>query len=304
MIHYIHHQNIDRVKWDKLIDKAVNRNYYAYSWFLDLVCERWDGLVEDDYISVMPVTKGKKLFLDYVFQPMFAQQLGIFSVHPLSQAGIEAFLQVLASKFSYIELNLNYDNHYSYDGFSHREMHNYEISLAKPYADLRKYFSENAKRNIKKGKEHGLYIEKSAEPADTISMFQKNKGHLYPNIKSINYKTLQKLMQSLLAKNMAEVWYVKNKDGMVMAGAFFLMFEGRIIFLFSGRKEEAKDNKAMFFLFDRIIADYSGRNIVLDCAGSNDPGVARFYYSFGADLKKYQRIKRNGLPFFIKWLKK
>jgi hypothetical protein len=304
MIHYIHHKNIDLVKWDALIGTALNKNYYAYSWYLDLVCEGWDALVEGDYISAMPVTKGKKLFLDYIFQPMFAQQLGVFSVHPLSQVDIDAFLKLLALEFSYIELNLNYDNHYSYDAFSHREMHNYELSLGKPYPDLRKYFSENAKRNIKKAQEHGLYIEKSTEPGETISMFQKNKGHLYPNIKSRNYKTLQKLMKSLMAKNMAEIWYVKDKDGIVMSGAFFLMFEGRIIFLFSGRKEEAKDNKAMFFLFDRIIADYSGKNIVLDCAGSNDPGVARFYDSFGAELKKYQQIKRNSLPFFIKWLKK
>jgi hypothetical protein len=304
MIYYIHHQHIDREKWDALIDKAVNRNYYAYSWYLDLVCGGWDALVEDDYISGMPVTKGRKMLIDYVYPPMFAQQLGVFSIKPLSQYLLNSFLQSLSRKFDYVELNLNYSNQYSGEDFSRKEMLNYELSLSKSYQEARKYFSENTRRNIKKSQEAGLYIEKSRETLPSIEMFRKNKGHIYANIKDRNYETLRLLMDSLMAKEMGEIWHVKDSRGQIMAGAFFLIFEGRIIFLFSGRKDEAKDNKAMFFLFDKVIAEYSGKNMVLDFAGSNDPGVARFYYSFGAEEKKYQRIKRNKLPFFIKWLKK
>jgi hypothetical protein len=60
----------------------------------------------------------------------------------------------------------------------------------------------------------------------------------------------------------------------------------------------------MYFLCNSIFEEYSGRNIIFDFDGTNDPGLGNFYKSFGAEEKKYLRIKRNNLPFFIKWLKK
>jgi hypothetical protein len=304
MIRYIKQRDINRIKWDALIDKAVNRNYYAYSWFLDLVCEQWDALVEDDYISVMPVNKGRKFFLQYVYQPMFAQQLGVFSVKPPSQSLVQSFLQILASKFRYIEMNLNYGNVYMYEGFSQKEMLNYEIKLNDFFPAIRMRYKLDTRWQVKKSLTYNLHIEKSKDILTTINMFKENKGHIYPNIKQKNYNVLQRLMESLILDNKAEVWYVKNKQGHIMAGAFFLMFEGRIIFSFSGRNEEARNAKAMYFLCNRVFEEYSGKDIVFDFAGSNDPGVGNFYKSFGAEEKKYLSIKRNNLPFFIRWLKR
>jgi hypothetical protein len=304
MIHYIKHKNIDRVKWDTLIDKALNRNCYAYSWYLDLVCEGWDGLVEDDYISVMPVPIGRKMFVDYVYQPMSAQQLGVFSRNEITQTLVESFLKIISERFNYIELNLNYGNVYSFTGFSQKEMINYELNLNDLYSVIRMKFKYNTRWQIKEILKTNLHIEKSKDVLTTINMFKENKGHIYTNIKQRNYDTLQKLMESLILMNKAEAWYVKDESGKVMAGAFFLMFEGRIIFLFSGRTEEARNNKSMYFMINSIIEEYSGKNMIFDFVGSNDPGVGHFYKSFGAEEKKYLRIKKNTLPFFIRWLKK
>jgi hypothetical protein len=304
MIHYIHHTNIDRVKWDALIDKALNRNHYAYSWYLDLVCPEWDALVEDDYISVMPVTKGKRIFVDYIFQPMQAQQLGVFSINKITQPLVESFLRIISARFNYIELNLNYENFFSFEGFSQKEMINYEINLNDAYPELRMKFKLDTRWQVKKALKNNLHIEKNNDVLTTINMFKENKGHIYTNIKQKDYNTIQKLMESLMSKNKAEVWYVKDEAGTVLAGAFFLIFEGRIIFLFSGSTEEARKKKAVYFLCNSVIEEYSGKNIIFDFAGSSDPGVGNFYKSFGAEEKKYLRLKKNTSPFFIKWLKK
>jgi hypothetical protein len=304
MIHYIKHKNIDRVKWDSLIDRALNRNYYAYSWYLDLVCPGWDGLVEDDYISVMPVTKGRKMFLNYVYQPMFAQQLGVFSINKISHSLVESFLKIISEKFNYIELNLNYDNVFSFEGFSQKEMINYEVNLNDLYSEIRMRYKLDTRWQVKKALKNNLHIEKNKDIFTAINMFRQNKGHIYTNIKQKNYDTVKMLMESLILKNKAEVWYVKDASGKTLAGAFFLMFEGRIIYLFTGRTEEARNYKAVYFLCNNILEAYSGKNIIFDFAGSSDPGVGNFYKSFGSEEKKYLRIKRNTLPFFIKWLKK
>ena len=39
----------------------------------------WDALVEDDYVSVMPLPYRKKMGVTYIFPPTMTQQLGVFS---------------------------------------------------------------------------------------------------------------------------------------------------------------------------------------------------------------------------------
>jgi hypothetical protein len=304
MIQYIEQKNINRIKWDALIDKALNRRICAYSWYLDLICKEWDAVIEDDYISVMPVTKGRKFFITYLYQPVCAQQLGIFSSREITSSLVDSFLKTISDKFNYIDISLNYDNVCSFEGFSRKEMINYELKLNDPYPDIRMRFKLDTRWQVKKSFTYNLHIEKSKDILTTISMFKKNKGHIYANIKQRDYDILQRFMETLIMMNKAEVWYVKDEQNIIMAGAFFLIFEGQIVFLFSGRTEEARKNKAMYFLCNKIIEEYSGRNITFDFAGSNDPGVGNFYKSFGAEEKKYFRVRKNTLPFFLKWLKK
>ncbi len=304
MINYIKHKDIDRIKWDALIDRALNKNIYVYTWYLDLVCAGWDAMIEDDYVSVMPVTKGRKFFFNYVYQPMFTQQLGVFSDKVITQSLVDSFLKLLIKKFNYIELNLNYSNIYVYEGFTYKEMINYEIDLNKSFLEIKKGYKLDNRWQVKKSHLNNLSIEKTKEVLPTIVMFQKNKGHIYTNIKQKNYDTLQKLTSSLIQQNKAEVWHVIDEKGTVLVGAFFFIFQDRIVFSFSGRTEEARDKKAMYFLCDNVLEEYSGKNILFDFAGSNDPGVGNFYKSFGAEEKKYLRITRNNLPFYIKWLKR
>ena len=108
MIQYLQHNQINLKKWDTTI--AECGNIYAYSWYLDIVHPGWDALVEDDYQSVMPLTGGKKFGVNYLFQPYFAQQLGVFSKQPLSPEKTETFLKAIPSKYRFVEIRLNESN--------------------------------------------------------------------------------------------------------------------------------------------------------------------------------------------------
>lgn len=79
MITYLTHNQIDKQRWDDCIKQSPNGNVYALSWYLDIVHPRWEALVEDDYVSVMPLTGNRKCGISYPFQPFFVQQLGVFS---------------------------------------------------------------------------------------------------------------------------------------------------------------------------------------------------------------------------------
>ncbi len=85
MIHYQENYQLNKQKWDACIAKSFNGIIYAYSWYLDIVSPGWKGLVEDDYISVMPLCSRKKIGISYLFQPFFTQQHGVFSTAKLTE---------------------------------------------------------------------------------------------------------------------------------------------------------------------------------------------------------------------------
>jgi hypothetical protein len=92
---------------------------------------------------------------------------------------------------------------------------------------------------------------------------------------------------------------VLDKNGKLIAGAFFVDANGKVIFLFSGMAKEGKEAGAMYFLVDQFIVHNANSNLVLDFEGSNDPGLARFYRGFGAKECVYLQARCNRLPWPI-----
>jgi hypothetical protein len=300
MIQYFKHEDIDKTKWDNCIDNSINNLIYAYSWYLDLVCEDWDALVEDDYISVFPLTFSTKAGISYLHQPPFCQQLGIFSTRNLSAQRISSFLRNIPHHFKLIEINLNKFNRIEDNSFITKLMRNYELDLISDYRQIFRAYSDNHRRNIEKAKESGLVFQKGIIPELVIELFRKNKGDVRKLYNGRIYRKLQRLIYELIHKGRAEVWGVRNQNNELLAGACFLITANRIIFLFSGRDNKAKEKGAMHLLIDECILQFSGRQMIFDFEGSNDEGLGRFYAGFGAKATMYLQLYINRLPFMYK----
>ena len=67
MIRYLKNHEINTEKWDECIMNAFNGIVYAYSWYLDIVHETWDALIEGDYERVMPLPVSEKCGVSYIF---------------------------------------------------------------------------------------------------------------------------------------------------------------------------------------------------------------------------------------------
>ena len=148
-IQYLKHNQIDISKWDECISRSKNRLVYAQSWYLDLVCSDWDALVADNYKAVMPLTHGLKYGINYLYQPFFSQQLGVFSTSEPNKQMLEAFIKAIPAKFRFIDINLNKANNFNLEGFQIRKNINIELKLNKPYDEITSGYSNNTKRNIK-----------------------------------------------------------------------------------------------------------------------------------------------------------
>lgn len=298
-INYLDNSEIDKKKWDECIKKSFNGIIYAYSWYLDIVCEDWAALVDDDYLRVFPLPIKYKYGVHLVYQPFFTQQLGVISQNILTQEVVEKFLLAIPKRFKYIELNLNTLNKVDASKYKVRACLNHELDLINSYENIHKKYAENLKRNLKKAEQSGLFINPNTKPDEIIRLFKLNKGKQLSHLRENDYITLHRLIYAAIGKGVAKIYAVYSAQNQLCAGAFFLNSNRKLTFIFSGMNEEGKRVHALAFLIDQVIREHSTKHLTLDFEGSNYEGLARFYKSYGSEKINYFNIIINNLnlPF-------
>jgi len=303
MLRYIKHNQIDKRKWDYCISNASNGIIYAYSWYLDITCENWDAIVNEDYSSVMPVTKGKKYLMDYIYPPFFTQQLGIFSMHEINEQLCHDFLLAIPPVYRFIEMNLNIANKWVPSSYNMHRNTDYILTLGKSYDEIKKNYSDHHKRNLRKAHSNNLSLFRHQEIPVLIEMFRQNRGRYISTLKNENYNTLKVLIENAASRNMARVWSVHDDSGMPCAGCVFFESHQNGIFIFSSNTTRGKELGAMYFLIDQYIREFCVLLKSFDFEGSNNPELGRFYKGFGSEEFVYLQIKKNQLPPPWNWFK-
>lgn len=296
MIRHLTYKQINQKRWDDCINSAFNGRIYALSWYLNEMAYGWEALVEDDYHTVMPLPGGKKAGINYLFQPFFTQQLGVFSNKLITPEQIGKFIQAIPEKYRYGELNFNSHNNLAEGNYNLSFNLNHELDMIRPYETIYGAFSENTRRNIRKSELQMLETSDSLTPEDLVMMFRQNRGSLLNHITETHYTRLVSLMHRALYYRSAFITGCYQQNSL-LAGAFFINYRNRVIFLFSAMNSEGKKAGAMFHLLNGVIRRFAGQPVILDFEGSNDPNLARFYKSFGAIEVKYPRIVFNRLPY-------
>lgn len=297
MIRYLRNHEIDRTRWDDCIRKAFNGNVYAFSWYLDIVAYGWEALVADDYGAVFPLTGRKKAGIHYLFQPLFTQQLGVFSTRRLDAGIVNEFLEAIPLQYRYARINLNRHNKPA-ERPNLRVSHlvNIELPLVSAMDEIRNRYSQNTRRNIRKAVHHQLFVTDSIKPDNITGLFRKQSQKRLVRWRNRDYQMLLHLMYTLMHKGMGFASGVYSPDNQIQAAAFFALTHQRMVLLLSAVSETGRGNGAMHFLIDDAIARFNGKCHILDFEGSNDPGLARFYESFGSGVFHYPMIELNRLP--------
>lgn len=302
MISYLHHSEIDKEKWDACITASENGLIYAYSWYLDVIHPGWEALVKDDYAAVMPLTSGRKFGINYLFQPFFAQQLGVFSPECMQLKDSE-FIEAIPAKFRFTEIRLNALNALppTVKGLdNHTDI---LLFLDAPYEFLKNRYHTNTKRNLAKAENNHLRLVKNVDIETVIGLFRANRGAKVSHWGDAEYERLQRLSAEALLRNHASIYGVASQDSdEIVCGALFMKNKGRITFLFSGCGEKGKSLQAMTFLLDCVIREFCNAQNVFDFEGSDNVNLARFYEGFGGENFAYQSYTDNRMSFFGRFL--
>jgi hypothetical protein len=302
-IRYVTHNDLDKSKWDSCIESSSNGIVFAYSWYLDAVCDNWDALVLNEYEAVFPITKKSKFGLNYFFNPIFALQLGLFSKSIVNKAIIEQFINAIPKKLKLIDVQLNFGNYIDNQLFEISTKKCQFIDLSSSYEEISKQYSTNLKRNLSKARKQNCEIVLSVETDNVIKLFKENRGETLKEMKDEQYQRLQILLTELKRRKLGKIYecWLGNE---LVASACFSITNNRIVYIKGGSTEKGREVGAMHMIMDEVIHLNSSSKMIFDFGGSSIEQVARFNHSFGAKDYEYQRLYRNNLPFIIKLLKK
>ncbi|MBK9290077.1 MAG: GNAT family N-acetyltransferase [Bacteroidetes bacterium] len=300
-IRYLRHDEIDKLKWDQCLREAFNGNLYGWSWYLDIVHKNWEALVEGDYERVFPLTGNTRLGVSYLFQPFFAQQLGIYSRHILTQEVVVRFLHAIPPHYKLVEIRLNKHNKVPAEGYGLSTHTNIELDLIHTYDRIYRNYSTNTKRNLKKAIEAGLSISKNVRPEQIVALFRENRGRTISHWNDREYRRFLQLAYTAMHRGQAISVGVYDKTNQLLSGALFVKSNGKIVFLFSGTSLAGKEVNALTYLIDSVIREHAPGQFILDFEGSDQPGLARFYLGFGGQTTTYPGIHLNRLPWYLRW---
>jgi hypothetical protein len=287
MIRYLTNTQIDKIRWDECIIHSTMPLVYVQSWYLDIVSPGWAALVEDDYLSVMPLPGKQKYMMPYLIQPKFTQQLGIFSRYKPTTDKVHRFMRGIPRKFVWQDFNLNTENILrGVPGTVHRV--NYELDLRPSYTAIYNHYHQNTRRNIKKARLAEITISMSNLTDEFISLYGQ-----FAKIKpdEVSLLQLKEVITQAINHNCSKLILARNKAGETISGAFFLCQAQRIIYLTSFNTLEGQGCAAMFLVMDEIIKQSASQPAILDFEGSMVPTIARFFAGFGAIAKPYVRFR-------------
>jgi hypothetical protein len=239
----------------------------------------------------MPLTWTRKLGFSLLLQPIGAQQLGVFSIHPIESGQLAGFLDRIPGRFRYVDICLNRENPEVPVHWRSMERDNYELDLSAP----EDRYHDNTRRNLQKG------LSWKFECRDiSVRDYLYLKFHGQKDVRpAVRWSYLERLYEGLLSLKKAALFglFLEND---LQAAAVLGYARSRTIYLNGCNSDEGKENRAMFVLMDKLISRSRSTSGIFDFEGSNVPGVARFYEGFGGVRSVYREIVRTGFPFLWK----
>lgn len=285
----------------------MNGLIYAESVYLDHMCANWDALVLDDYVAVMPLTRKNKWGIQYLYQPAFIQQGGIFFMNKLPVKTIRSFMELAYARFKFAEFTVNYQNltDWKQDHIKETLRNNFILKLGSGYKNIYSGYNTYIKQRLNRLKKFSLQYKHSTHHAEVIKMYKELYGKRMPGLSQKDFTQFSKLCKYYSKSDRMIIRQAYNHDGKeLLASVLLLKDDGRIYNIISCIFPAGKKLLANYFLYNELIKEFSDEDIVFDFEGSDIPGVAYFYNKFSSGNQQYSFIKFNRLPLPIRLLKR
>lgn len=304
MIRLLQNTEIDKEKWDACISSSPNELIYSKSFYLDNISPEWQGLVLDDYAALMAITWRKKWQITYLYQPSFIQQGGIFSKEPLSKEIIKDFIDYMLKIFRFGEITFNYGNIIEANSdITCNYRNNFIIELSSSYETLKSKYKESFTKNLNRVKGFGLTYSTSNNFIEIIDLYERLYGSRLNYFSKKDYRKFGLLCKFMQQKGNLIIRKIKDNQDNLLAAVIILKDGNRLYNMVSCLTSEGRKKEGNYFLYDRIINEFSSSNFILDLEGSDIQPIADFYQRMGPIGQPYPFVKFNRLPIYIRYFK-
>lgn len=293
LINFIKHKNIDFRKYDECVNSSIYGNAYSLATYLDLVSPNWNLLQAENYKFVMPLPYKSKFGIHYNIQPLFCQQLGIFSKEKITEQIFNKFINAIPQKYNALQLNSGN----VFTNYNQKLLCNYRLKLNSDFELLQKNFSTNCRRNYKKSLKYSQQIVENINVETFLNFLLEQKPIYYYH----HFNLIRDIVNSKKLKDSLFISGVKTDTG-IIAAALFLKWHTTFYYLIPVSDDEAKQKQSMTFLLMNIIKKNANTDIILDFEGSSIRNLQRFYLGFGAELQEFPFIEINKFSTIAKLL--
>lgn len=295
-IEIIPSDHIDTKKWDNLVAQSNNGLIYARSSYLSAITNHWDGLVINDYETIMPIPWKTKAGIKYAYTPPFTQQLG-FIGNPI-ESELERIIKRIYAGYRYGSILFNAANGIAAKTTNANPKSNLLLNLELPFTEIKKIFRKDHLQNAQKAIKAGLIYTESISIDKAVNFYQSIQGLKTPHITTEHFKKIIHYCQSVLEPNQnCFTRAVINQEGEVLSSALFLKDEKRIYNIMNATSEIGRSEESNHLLFHQLIDEFSEKKLILDFEGSSIPGVRKFYEGFGCYEEIFFVWHYNKLPF-------
>jgi hypothetical protein len=301
MVQIIPFNQIDKAKWDACVTNNSNGLIYATTAFLNAMVKNWKGIVINDYETIFPLCIKQKFGIQYLYTPPFIQQLGFIGNNELVTKNIIA---AIFETVKYGSVNLNFGNT-NFNTIQQCKVHNnFVIDLNQKYHYIKANYKKSIDYSLSKASKQNLKYTTDISFENAVENYQKHNQQALQHVNLDDYKNLRKVLAILQKEEKVIVRKVVNSANETLSIAVLLKDNKRIYNLINYTNNEGRQAEANYFLYDKILEEFSETPMLFDFEGSDLPGIKSFYEKFGATNQPYFHWHFNQLPFFLKWIKK
>ena len=294
MIRLLERRGINESKWNNCVDQSLHSSVTGYVWYLDLVSPDWSALIMNDYQAVLPLPIKKKYGISYLLQPLFTKTLGIYFNQNVPEKTLRDFLEYIPSYIKRVDINIFAA--VSLGGaYEITPKKCQQLNLGNGYEEIRKGYHTNVVRNLKKATTQSLSLFQDISYKQIIEMYKVHVGYKIKHLHSAHYILIEKILENAEINKCGFKTAVLNKNGDVLASAFFMKTNTTISFYIGSSTPAGKKAGAITFLFDSLFNLYNKEYKTFDFEGSSIKTIADFNKKFGAKDCVYLQIRKSSL---------
>ncbi len=260
-IRIIKNEDIDTVLWDRCIARAKNGDIFGYSWFLDAVNHKWQGIVLGNYKAVMPLPVNYFLGFALIKNYKFQSKTDIYSREELSEEIKVEFLLTAKTVSNFIHLSTE-NKFFSDFSSKSKTYYSWKLDLIRPYKILNDNYNDYVIRQLNSSESENVFFNTGILPNGIILLSSLTK-----TLKRKDIDTLRRLAAVSLRKNLGQIYGAFNDKNRLIAAVLFISSHFKVNIIHAVQTKEAQSKKALYGLIDFYIKKHSERALTLDFFG-------------------------------------